>query len=399
MKKYLYTAKDKDGKRVRGYADAENEQELYEKLRGKALFLLRAKAVGGRNGSRKMKAKELSEFTRELGTLLQAGVPLIRALTIIAQEEAVKPSVRAIYNDMLELLCQGVSFSEALEAQGNVFPELLIHMMRTAEVSGNLSQVSLRLAVHYEKEYKLNGKVKSAMLYPIILLVITVAVVLVVFTYVLPQFAALFENAEDIPFSTRVMLGISDVLIHNWLQLILLVVLLLIGGKAAAGISKVRYYADRMKLRIPVVGRLLRTMYTARFARTLSSLYAAGIPMVTALQISRRVIGNACIERQFDEVISGVCSGEPLSQALRTVDGFVKKFASAVMVGEETGKLDQMLVSMADTLDFEAERAIERMVAMLEPLMIVVMAVIVGAVIISVIGPIYASYDAIGAGA
>ncbi len=399
MRKYLYTAKNEAGKKVRGYENAENEQELYQKLRGQELYLLSAQAAEEQKGSRRLNAKVLAEFSRELGTMLQAGVPLIRALTILASEETVKPVQKKLYEDILSQLRQGISFSDALEAQGNAFPQLMIHMMRTAEVSGNLDEVSLRLAVHYEKEYKLRGKVRSAMAYPAVLLVIIFAVILIIFTYVLPQFAQLFENSESLPLSTRVMFGISDAIRQYWLQIFIFAAFILVLLKALLGVSSIKYRIDRLKLRLPVVGKLLKIVYTARFARTLSSMYSSGIPMITSLQIGSQTIGNAYIERQFDEVIQHIRSGESLSQALGIVDGFVKKFASTVLVGEETGKLGQMLNSMADTLDFESERAIESMVSMLEPLMIVVMAVIVGFVVVSVIGPIYGSYDAIGAGA
>ncbi len=399
MEKYLYTAKNEDGKKVRGYENAENEQELYRKLREQQLYLLSAAAAREQKGSRRLNAKTLAEFSRELGTMLQAGVPLIRALTILASEETVKPAQKKLYDDILSQLRQGISFSDALEAQGNAFPELMIHMMRTAEVSGNLDEVSLRLAVYYEKEYKLRGKVRSAMAYPAVLLVIIFAVVLIIFTYVLPQFAQLFEDSESLPLSTRVMFGISDAIRLYWIQILIIAAFILVLFKALLGISGIKYRIDRRKLRLPIVGKLLKVVYTARFARTLSSLYSSGIPMITSLQIGSQTIGNTYIEGQFDEVIRHIRSGESLSQALGTVDGFVKKFASTVLVGEETGKLGQMLNSMADTLDFESERAIESMVSILEPLMIVVMAVIVGFVVISVIGPIYGSYDVIGAGA
>lgn len=398
MRKYLYTAKTEDGKTVRGREFAADEQDLYLRLKEKGLYLLSARPAEKNRHVRRFRTKILAEFARELGTLLHAGVPLIRALTIIAQEEDVKPAQKKVYDEILNLLRQGSSFSDALEAQGSAFPELMVRMMRTAEAGGNLDEVSMRLANHYEKEYRLTNKVKSAMTYPLILCVIVVLVVIIIFSYVIPQFARLFANMEDLPFATRLILGISDVLRHHWPMLLLLLLLAAAVLRALLGTSPVKYALDRMKTRIPVVGGMLKTVYTARFARTLSSLYASGLPIVTALQIGKRTIGNVYIERQFDEAVTRILEGESLSQALGSIDGFVHKFSSTVMVGEETGRLDQMLLNMADMLDFEAERAIERLVTLLEPLMIVCMAVIVGFIIISVIQPIYGSYDTLGAG-
>ena len=396
MKKYLYTAKNEAGKNVRGSETAGNEQELYARLRRRGLYLTSAKEA--QTGVRRFQPKVLAEFSRELGMLLQAGVPLIRALTILAQDETVKPGQKKVYEEVVSLLRQGISFSDALEAQGSVFPDLMIRMMRTAEAGGNLSEVSLRLGVHYEKEHRMNGKIRGAMAYPAVLMCIITAVVLVIFTYVLPQFAQLFEKMDSLPLSTRFLFALSEAVRRYWIQMLLALAFVTVFLKAAAELPGVKYRRDRLKLRLPIVGKLLKSIYTARFARTLSSLYSSGIPMLTALQIGRQTVGNAYIEQQFDEVIRKIRSGESLSQALQGVDGFVKKFSSTVLVGEETGKLGPMLDRMADTLDFDAERAIESMISILEPLMIVVMAVIVGFVVVSVIGPIYSSYGAIGAG-
>jgi type IV pilus assembly protein PilC len=191
---------------------------------------------------------------------------------------------------------------------------------------------------------------------------------------------------------------LSDAMVSYWIQILVGAFLLVLVIRLILRIPVIRFARARFFLKLPVAGKLLKTIYTARFARTLSSLYSSGIPIVTALQTGRNTVGNLYIEKQFDQAIASVRAGESLSTAIGNIDGFVKKFSSTVMIGEETGSLDAMLDSIAENLEYEAEIAIGKLVAILEPVMIVIMAVIVGFIMISVISPIYGSYEAIGAG-
>ncbi len=398
MPKYQYTAQNEAGKRVKGVQEAADETDLYQRLRQDGLFLLTHKEKTDTRTRKKIKTKDLADFCRELATLLEAGVSLVRALGIISEEENLKANHRLIYADLQKLIRQGVALSDAMEQQGDAFPELMIHMFRSAEASGKMDQTAFRMANHYEKEAKLKSKVSGAMVYPCILLALIVAVVLVIFTFVLPQFEDLFSQMESLPPTTEFLMWLSDQLVTNWLQIgigaffIMMVILMIFR------IYKVRLMRDKLLVRMPVVGKLLKTIYTARFARTLSSLYSSGLPIVTALQTGRKTVGNLYIDEQFDQAIAGVRAGENLSAAVGSIDGFVKKFASTIMIGEETGSLDAMLDSSAENLEYESEMAINKLVSLLEPLMIVIMALIVGVIIVSVITPIYGSYDAIGGG-
>ncbi len=398
MPKYQYTAQDEAGKRVKGEREAADEKDLYQRLRQEGLFLMSQKEKRDGQVRKKIKTKDLADFCRELATLLEAGVSLVRALGIISEEENIKQNQRVIYMDLQKLIRQGVALSDAMEQQGDAFPELMIHMFRSAEASGKMDQTAFRMATHYEKQAKLKSTVTGAMTYPCILLVLIVAVVLIIFTFVLPQFEDLFSQMESLPPTTEFLMWLSGQLIHNWLQIgigffVIVMVIIMIFR-----IYKVRLLRDKLLVYMPVVGKLLMTIYTARFARTLSSLYSSGLPIVTALQTGRKTVGNLYIDEQFDQAIAGVRAGENLSAAVGSIHGFVKKFSSTIMIGEETGSLDAMLDSSAENLEYESEMAINKLVSLLEPLMIVIMALIVGVIIVSVIGPIYGSYDAIGAG-
>ncbi|RHP30324.1 type II secretion system F family protein [Lachnotalea sp. AF33-28] len=399
MALYKYTAKAENGKSVRGMAEAADENELYEKLRAGGQFLITSSLKQDARSVRKMKPAQLSDFCRQLGTLLGAGVSLVRALNIIAQDQNLKPGPKKVYEDVLRLIRQGIPLSDAMEQQQGAFPELLINMIRSAEASGSLDQTSKRMAEHFDKDHRLNSKVKNAMVYPAILICMIIVVLIFVVVYIIPQFADIFASLEELPLPTVVVLGISDALTNHWPVILAAVAAAAVFFSVVFRIPDVALQKDRMKLKIPVIGKLLKVVYTARFARTLSSLYSSGIPIVTALQIGKHTVGNKYIESQFDEVIYSVRTGESLSKSLAAVDGFVNKLASSIMVGEETGSLDEMLNVIADALEYDSEMAIARMTAMLEPVLIIVMGVIIGFVIIAVMMPVFDGYSTIENGA
>ncbi len=396
---YKYTAKAENGKSVRGMAEAADENELYEKLRAGGQFLITSSLKQDARSVRKMKPAQLSDFCRQLGTLLGAGVSLVRALNIIAQDQNLKPGPKKVYEDVLRLIRQGIPLSDAMEQQQGAFPELLINMIRSAEASGSLDQTSKRMAEHFDKDHRLNSKVKNAMVYPAILICMIIVVLIFVVVYIIPQFADIFASLEELPLPTVVVLGISDALTNHWPVILAVVAAAAVFLSVVFRIPDVALQKDRMKLKIPVIGKLLKVVYTARFARTLSSLYSSGIPIVTALQIGKHTVGNKYIESQFDEAIYSVRTGESLSKSLAAVDGFVNKLASSIMVGEETGSLDEMLNVIADALEYDSEMAIARMTAMLEPVLIIVMGVIIGFVIIAVMMPVFDGYSTIENGA
>lgn len=400
MPNYRYVAKDLNGKKVRGTKEAISEDALYMRLREEGLYVLSYRVADQKTigVTPKFSTGVLVNFCRELGTLLNAGVTLVRALKIIASEEDIKPQQQKVYNNLLEIIRQGVSLSDAMEQQGKAFPALLINMMRSAEANGNIGDTALRMSVHYEKEKKLQGKVVSAMIYPAILAGLLVVVVIFVLIYLVPQFADVFNSLETLPLPTRILMGFSSGVKEHWLAILITLGVLFVTWMLLLRIPKVRIAKDRMKIRMPVFGKLWRTIYTARFARTLSSLYSSGLPIVGALQIAAKTIGNSYIESQFPDMIAKVRAGDPLSSALHEVDGFVKKLASTIVIGEETGSLDSMLTSSADDLDYEADRALQRMVSLLEPAMIIIMAIIIGGVVVAVILPIYQSYSGIEQG-
>ena len=397
MPSYQYTAKNEKGKTVRGTAAAPSPEALYAQLRTEGLYLMDQREAGaGKRSVRPLKTAQVVDFCRSLGTLLAAGVPLVRAFAILGEEEGLDPKAKAVYEAVRTELRKGVPLSDAMEAQAPAFPALLVAMLRSAESTGSIDKACLRMANHYEKEHKLDQEVGNSLMYPAILGVLIVVVLLILMGYVVPQFEEMFAQMETLPLPTVILLGISDFLKSHWLLVALGAAVLTVGVRSLFLVPEVRLQWDRFILHAPVVGKLNRKICTARFARTLSNLYSSGVPIVMALQSGQQTVGNRWIASQFDGVLTSVRAGHPLSESLKEVDGFERKLSSTVMVGEETGKLDSMLATTSETMDYEAEMATKKLMTLIEPVMIVVMAVMVAFVIIAVILPIYLSYGTIG---
>lgn len=395
MATYKYTARSLASKKVSGEMDVVDREELVRKLRQEHLYLVDCKEARKEDvGLYKMKLNELSSFSRDIGTMLSAGLSLINIFSIMIKRES-KEKLKAIYNDIYIQLQRGETLSSAMEMQGKAFPSLMIQMYRSGETSGQMAQVAMTMAKQYEKDHRLNKKVQSAMIYPIILVIVTILILIIIFVGVLPKFFALFEGV-DIPWITMIIMGMAKGFADNWLYLLIGFLILLILLGALLKVSSVRLWVDKKKLKIKKFGRLLSIIYTARFARTLCSLYSSGIGIVTALMITRTTVGNKYLESQFDQVIRNVRNGTSLSNSISEIDGFDPKLTSSIYVGEESGRLGEILTSLADDFDYEAEVASTQLVAIMEPLMIIVLAVIILIVVLAVILPIYSIYQNAG---
>lgn len=392
MAMYQYTAKDFESKKIKGKMEANDRKELANFLRSKEMYLIDCKDITKNEmNTYKMKLRELSDFSRQIGTMMGSGVSLIRAMSILVQREE-KDKIKKIYTELYRNLQQGITLSMAMENQGAAFPELMINMYRTGESSGQLEKVAMTMALQYEKDARIQAKVKNAMIYPIILMCLTLLVIIVMFTWIVPSFSSVFAGME-LPLITRMVNGLSDAMIQYWYLFLIVILSIIATISAMLRNPKIRYRYDRMKLRLPKIGKLLKIIYTARYARTLCSLYTSGVSIINSLNIIRNTIGNKYIEFQFDEVLLMVRNGSALSQSIQKIDGFDVKLASSIFIGEESGKLETMLTSLADDFDYDAEAATQRMVTLLEPIMIVILAVIVCFVMLSVLLPIFMMYQ------
>lgn len=396
MAEFRYTARSLDGKTKRGVMDAQDEAHLSILLKEQGLFLLSTRSWKF-SRKKQIPSKELTEFAREMGNLLNAGISMARALDIIYNEEGLPKNVASAVGLMIADVRSGSALSEAME-RTEAFPKLMIDMIRSAEGTGDMGGVMERMAWHYSKEYKLNQQVRSAMAYPCFLAVLMVLVISLMVGYVLPQFEELFSGLDRLPLITEILLSVSHAVAKWWYLMLLAVFALILAFRSLLSIHSVRAAFDKLKTRLPVIGKLTKTIYTARFARALHSLYSSGVPLIRALESAGAIVGNVYIEDQFEDVIASVSGGMTMSEAIRGVDGFLTKLTSTIMVGEESGRVDVMLASTADNLDAESAEATKRMVAVLEPMMIVFMAICAGFLVAAVMLPIYQSYGAIGGG-
>lgn len=392
MAEFSYTAARMNGSTVSGTVSAATPEQLRENLLRQGLYLLKYDEKHAATG-RRLKARELAEFCRELSSMLGTGVSLVRSMQIILRRE-LSPAMKTTFTSLNNQIKRGVSLSEAMEQQDGVFPELLVNMVRAGEANGKLDQSLKKMSEHYEAEHRQNQDIRGAMTYPIILIVITLVVIIAVFTFIFPTFIGVFGEME-LPLITQIMMGISDFMTKQWFLLIIIVLAAGIGIYWITRLDSVRFAWDKFKVKCPKIGKLLRVIYTARFARTFSSLYSGGLTILDALQITRGTVGNRYISKQFDDVIRLVRQGTSLSESLSQVDGFDVKLTETIAVGEETGRVDELLLGIADSFDYESSMAIKKLVKLIEPVMIMIMAVIILTVMLSVMLPIYQLYGSI----
>ena len=340
----------------------------------------------------KFKTKEISFNCRQLSAMLSSGLTLVKALDILSKEQETEKA-RKIWQEIYENVQKGESFSSSLEAQGDAFPQFMKSMVNAGESSGQMDVIMKRLEAHYDKENKLNNTIRGALIYPIILLVLCVAVVVIIFTFIIPVLEPLFVDASNLNIIAQFLLAGNKVFTQYWYLILAIVVILICAIIYVMKIPSVRYKLDMYKITAPKIGPLMVKIYTARFARTLSSLYSSGIPMVECLQRSSDVLNNLFISDKFKQVIDEVKQGEPLSAAITRTEIFESMFCSIIFVGEESGALDDILEKSADYYDEEADAAVQRLVGILEPAMIIFLGVVVGLILGGIYPAIYESLN------
>lgn len=396
MKKFSYTAKDVRGIQSKGVIVASDEKEFMAKMREKGLFVITSKESDSNDAktTHKFNTKELAFNCRQLSAMLSSGLTLVKALDILCREQE-KESAKVIWRDVYENVQKGESFSASLEMHEGAFPQFLTSMVSAGESSGSLDVIMKRMSDHYAKENKLHNVIKGAMVYPVILLVLTVVIVIGLFAFIMPTFLEMYENPEDMPGLTRVLEAISKFITKRWYVLIIVTLLLIFGIIYALKVPSLRLKIDRMLIKGPGFGPLIVKVYTGRFSRTLSSLYSSGIPMVECLERSSAILGNSYIDQCFENVIDEVKQGETLSSAIQRTEIFDSMFCSIIYVGEESGALDDILEKTSDYYEEESESAIQRLVGMLEPVLIIVLGVVIGLVVAGVYPALYGSFDSI----
>ena len=396
MKKFKYKAMKNDGTKTTGEYEANSRDDVMEMITSNGYYPLKVEEViesASININRKIKVKEISIFCRQMYTMLDAGVPLINALNLMSTQVTNKHLVE-IVKELEEDVRKGEMLSNSMRKFPEAFPTLLTSMVESGEASGNLDEMFLRMSTHFEKENKINNKVKAAMIYPIILAIVGVAALIVVMTFVMPTFVSLFDSSgAELPVATRMLIGISDFMAKHFIIvlgiLIAIVVGIVIFSKTESGI----YFFAKLKITFPLIKDLNRKMIVSRFTRTLSTLLASGVSLVESLPIVSAVLNNVIAEDEVLKIRERVVKGEGLSTPIEDCELFPPMLSSMVRIGEESGALDDMLNKTADFYDEEVEQAIQTLTSMLEPIMIIIMGLVVGFMVIALMLPLYGSYD------
>lgn len=401
MPTYRYEAQQAGGALTKGLADADNPAELFAKLKQRGEYCItyseaHADALTAQRsfGSKKLNTRELALVCRQFSTMLNAGLTVIKCLDTLYRQAVKRPTREALMG-VYEGVQKGLGLSIAMNQQG-AFPSLLINMVESGEMSGSLDTIMMRMAEHFEKEHKLKSKVTNAMIYPIALMVTGVVVMMVLLGFVIPKFFTMFESmGAELPAITKMLLALSTFVQEKWLLILLVfagaVVVAVMAWKSKQG----RRVISGAMLKLPFFGKLQKTIITARFSRSLATLFASGMSLITALEISTRVVGNAMLDFYMDSAIEQVRKGVSLSSVIEKVGVFPPMFSSMVSVGEESGALDDILYKTAVFYDDEADSAISAMVASIEPIMIVALGIVVGFIVLSVIMPMMSAYQAV----
>ncbi len=394
---YVCREIDMGGKIVENTYKAESQDELIEMIRAKGHTPVRIEkeAVKGQDVAnialfqKKVKAKDIAIFCKQMHTMLFAGMPLLSALEVL-ENQAENKTLRATVKDMSMQVQKGEVLSTTMKRHPKVFPPLLTGMVESGELTGNLDNVLERMSTHYTKENRINSKIKGAMVYPAILSILAVSVVIFMLAVIMPTFVGMFEGSGvPLPAPTRFLMGISDALRSYWYIFIAVIAGIIFLIRRITKTVEGKRFFDKLKLSMPLIKGPIAQIATSRFTRTLSTLLASGIPIIQALESSSRVTNNRVVIDGIDQVTEDIKKGASLSVLLKKVGVFPPMMISMVGIGEESGSLEGMLERAADFYDEELEAAIQKLVSMIEPLMIVVMGVVIGFIVISMMLPMF----------
>ncbi len=425
MANFQYSALDPKGEQTTGTLSAATEAEAIQQLRAKGLYPTQINEEGKTKGkiksapakgkgktaaksSRKghvggsIKPKSLMIFTRQLATLIDSGLPLLRSLTVLEKQEP-NLVLKATVSALAENVQGGSTFSESLAQHPRIFNKLYVNMVKAGELGGVLEIVLNRLAEYQEKAQKLKNKIVSAMVYPVIVMFIAVAILVFLMIFIVPKFKEMFSNTDsELPLISKIVFGMSEFFLARPLfvpNVVFVFIMFGIGvflfnlwGRTTGG----RVVIDSLKLKMPVLGDIQRKSAVSRFSRTLGTLVTSGVPILQALNITRDTAGNVVISQAIEKVHEAVKEGETIVTPLQASGVFPNMVISMVDVGEETGQLPEMLLKVADVYDDEVDNAVTALTSILEPIMIVILALIVGAVVFALFLPLIKMISTMG---
>ena len=405
MPNFKYVAYSKEGKEVKGTIEAADKDEAVYKLKEEGQMVVSVDKGSALDqdlnlsfGKKKASTRDLSVFCRQFVSISTAGVAIVDALEMLGDQTENKALQEAIYNVKASVQ-KGDTLANSMRQQDGIFPPMMVNMVEAGESSGSLEVAFERMAIQFEKSTKIKSLVKKSMIYPIALTVIVIGVVVVMMILVIPTFSDMYADmGQELPAITRAVVALSDFIVGKWYILIAIIVVAVIAIKAFVATDTGKYVKADIGMKMPIFGKLTVKSASAQFARNLSTLTAAGISMVDALEIVAKTMSNLRFKDAVLEAKEKVTQGRPLSEPLKASAVFPNMIIHMIGIGEETGNMDDMLITAATYYEEEVEVATEQVSAVIEPLLIVVMAGIVGTIIMAVLIPMFGMYDLAGGG-
>lgn len=397
--KYLYKAANKAGQTLEGIIEANDRNAVISALRAKSLYLIELSDANPRTsmditiGSAKIPKKVLAVFCTQFASILKAGVPLTQALSIL-DEQIEHPKLKKIVQNVGEDLQRGRSLSDAFSSHEKALPTMMIKMIEAGEVSGTLDVSLNRLALQFEKESQITKKIKSAMTYPVVVCCVALLVVVFLLLFVVPKFTAIFESTgNELPDITKFVLSLSKGITDGWMYILIGLIVIYALYRLYKSSKAGRVQLDTLKLKFPVIGKASLRILTARLARALSTLTSSGITLTQSIRIASKVVANSYAEDKLLDVEDGIKQGKTFHQAIKGVGLFPSMLMHMTKIGEESGTLDDMLEKAAAYFEEEADSAISKVTALIQPILLVIVAVMVLFIILSVILPMFSMYQ------
>ncbi|MEU4608243.1 type II secretion system F family protein [Kribbella sp. NPDC023972] len=401
--KYAYKVKSANGKFVEGKVEAASEAAVAEKLKSMgyvALDVRPANSGMGRELSiglpKRVKLKDLAVFSRQFATMVDAGLTMLRALSILS-EQSENPELRRVLRQVKQDVEAGSSLSSSFAKLPRVFPALMVNMVRAGETGGFLDSAMRQIADNFEAEVRLRGKIKSAMTYPVVVFVMAILMCIGMLLFIVPVFESMFADlGGELPLPTQILVAMSKGMKFVMPVLVVLTVAFVIGWRKFGRTERVQSVVDPVKLKLPVFGKLFAKIALARFARNLGTLLSSGVPILVALDVVSETTGSVVIARALKDVQESVRRGDSVAGPLSEHAVFPPMVVQMISSGEETGAVDQMLSKIAEFYDQEVEATTEALTALIEPLMIAFLGAVVGSMIIALYMPIFKVFDLIG---
>ena len=413
MAKFIYEAVDSQGNEVKDEIEAATEKEANDKIRALNFFPTKVVPKGGGGGGgglgtpvagkkggfgfgMSVSSKQLTQFTRQFATLLDAGLPIVRSLDILHNQQKAG-LLKITLADVKSEVEGGSSLSEAIGKHPRVFDRLYVNMVKAGEAGGVLDQILSKLADYMEKSIRLKQKIIGALVYPIAVITIAGAILALIMIFIIPKFEQMFKEMEigTLPWITELLLGIARTMTDFWYLLVAFPILTWIGIVAIGKTPKGRYTLDLIKLKFPIFGTIISKSSVSRFCRTLGTLIQSGVPILNALSIIKGATGNAVVQQAVESVHNSIREGDTIAEPLKHSGVFDDLVVNMIQVGEETGELDKMLMKVADTYENEVDTLVGALMSLLEPVLIVGMGITVGFIVIALFMPLIAIMERI----